>query len=171
MKDGELTPRGSAEQWRFTPSLLDTNSFSFASFANQPPSYYTPAPGALNTTYHNQTAGDLHTPGLAFHLGTPLSMSPHEGALHAASFDMHGFGTGMFQTSTYQNPTAYPQQHQAYPPSMLVHQDSGYEPMEGSPKDDSDLNPGFRRESQIAPKECSSLEGNMAAPPLPSTEK
>ncbi|KAF2805255.1 uncharacterized protein BDZ99DRAFT_574850 [Mytilinidion resinicola] len=52
------TPRGSHDSWRFSPSLLDPNSFSFNSFANQPPGYYTPTPGGVGTLYHNQ-ASDL----------------------------------------------------------------------------------------------------------------
>ena len=98
-------------------------------------------------------------------------MSMSEDALHAASFDMHGFGTEMFQNPAFQNATTYPQQHQTFPPSMLVHQDSGYEPMEGSPGENADGNPGLGADSQIAFQRSRGLEGSMAAPPLPFAEK
>ena len=58
-RDQDPTPRASHEPWRFTPSLLDPNSYAFNSFANAPPGYYTPTPGGNNTLFHSQ-AGDLH---------------------------------------------------------------------------------------------------------------
>ncbi|RQM08326.1 hypothetical protein DH86_00003839, partial [Scytalidium sp. 3C] len=75
IKDFDPTPRAQHEPWRFTPSLLDPNSFAFNNFANQPLGFYTPTPGGTNAIYHSQ-AGDLHTPGMGIGvLGTPLSLS------------------------------------------------------------------------------------------------
>ncbi|KAI0439553.1 CP2 transcription factor-domain-containing protein [Xylaria telfairii] len=139
-RDQDPTPRASGAEWRFTPSLLDHNTFSFGSFANQPPGFYTPTPGGTNTLYHPQ-AGDLHTPslGLAMGLTTPLSLPTSDGAIHA--------GHGMMDMSHFQ-PALPPQFHQpfssfiqpapqqpAFPPSSLVHLDTGYETMDhdGSP--------------------------------------
>lgn len=143
-RDQDPTPRASAEPWRFTPSLLDPNSFSFSAFANQPPGYYTPTPGGTNTIYHPQ-AGDLHTPtlSLGMGLGTPLSMPTSEGAMHSGApmmdlgqFHQHqGMPPHHFQQF---NPfiQAAPQQA-SYAPSSFVHQDTGYETMDqdGSPLD------------------------------------
>ncbi|TAQ83173.1 hypothetical protein B7494_g8503 [Chlorociboria aeruginascens] len=133
IKDLDPTPRAQHEPWRFTPSLLDPNSFAFASFANQPPGYYTPTPGGTNTLYHNQ-AGDLHTPGMGMGLGlgTPLSLPSSSDGLHP--------GPVMDIPSPNQpQPQQQQQQQQSYAPSSFVHQDTGYETMEhdGSPMDDS----------------------------------
>lgn len=142
-KDQDPTPKASAtEQWRFTPSLLDPGSFSFSSFANQPPGYYTPTPGGTNTIYHPQ-AGDLHTPtlGLGMGLGTPLSMPTSDGPVHAGAtmMDMSAFhhpGTMHPQHFSHFNPFIQPPQpQQSFAPSSFVHQDTGYETMDqdGSP--------------------------------------
>jgi hypothetical protein len=151
IKDLDPTPRAQHEAWRFTPSLLDPNSFSFAQFANQPPGYYTPTSGGTNALYHNQ-AGDLHTPGMGMNmgLGTPLSLSNSAEAIHATSMmDLSGFGHNMPPQFHNYNPFSQPSQHHlhqqnqvlppdSYAPSSFVHQDTGYETMEhdGSPMDD-----------------------------------
>ncbi|KAF2869004.1 CP2 transcription factor-domain-containing protein [Massariosphaeria phaeospora] len=135
IKDQDPTPRGSAEQWRFTPSLLDPNSFSFASFANQPPGYYTPTPGGTNTLYHSQ-AGDLHTPGFSFGLGTPLSLPTSEGGAHAGqpapNAHFHGFNPQALNVherfQQHPNPFALPSQHgQSFAPHQFSHQPSAFE--------------------------------------------
>ncbi|ORY60959.1 CP2 transcription factor [Pseudomassariella vexata] len=141
-RDQDPTPRGSGEPWRFTPSMLDPNSFSFSAFANQPPGYYTPTPGGNNTLYHPQ-AGDLHTPtmGLGMGLGTPLSLPTSEAAMHSGApmVDLAHFQHGMpphhFQTFNPFMQAAPPQP--SFAPSSFVHQDTGYETMDqdGSPLD------------------------------------
>lgn len=140
-RDQDPTPRASNEPWRFTPSLLDPNSFSFSTFANQPPGYYTPTPGGTNTLYHSQ-AGDLHTPTLGFGmgLGTPLSMPTSEAALHSgpAMMDLASFPHGMHPQQFHFNPFVQPSAPQpSFAPSSFVHQDTGYETMDqdGSPMD------------------------------------
>jgi len=157
IKDLDPTPRGQHEPWRFTPSLLDPNSFAFSAFANQPPGYYTPTPGGTNTLYHNQ-AGDLHTPGMGMGmgLGTPLSLPTSADGMHASTMmDMSAFSHQMPPQFHNYNPFGAPQQqhhqqhqhlhqqqHQqnSYAPSSFVHQDTGYETMEhdGSPLGDDD---------------------------------
>ena len=120
--------------------MLDPNSFSFSTFANQPPGYYTPTPGGTNTLYHPQ-AGDLHTPtlGLGMGLGTPLSMPTSEGALHSgtAVVDLGGFhhGLGPHQFHPFNPFIQPPPPQQSFAPSSFVHQDTGYETMDqdGSP--------------------------------------
>ncbi|KAI1195418.1 CP2 transcription factor-domain-containing protein [Nemania serpens] len=140
-RDQDPTPRASGAEWRFTPSLLDPTSFSFNSFANQQPGYYTPTPGGTNTLYHNQ-AGDLHTPSLSLGVGlnTPLSLPTSEGAIHA--------GPGMMDIPHFQPPMPTHQFHPSFnpfmqpapqqptfAPSSFVHHDTGYETMDhdGSP--------------------------------------
>ncbi|MCJ1323050.1 hypothetical protein MMC15_008401 [Xylographa vitiligo] len=169
VKDPEITPRGSTDPWRFTPSLLDTNSFAFSAFANQPPGYYTPIPGGVNTLYHNQ-AGDLHTPNLGFHLGTPLSMPLADHSMHAGpSFEMHTFHPQMYQPQPFSQAHQYAPQ-QSFAPSSFIHQDSGYEAMEGSPENDMHMNPEVHRESLVTVP-SHRFESSMAAPPIPSIEK
>ncbi|KAL2016892.1 hypothetical protein VTK56DRAFT_2892 [Thermocarpiscus australiensis] len=156
-RDQDPTPRASNDPWRFTPSLLDPGSFSFASFANQPPGYYTPTPGGTNTLYHPQ-AGDLHTPTLGTGLGlnTPLSMPTSDGAVHsgAGTMDMSGFHHGFHPQQFHQfNPFIQPPPPQpSFAPSSFVQQDTGYETMdqEGSPMD-----------SEHAVERIRSIDGNL----------
>ncbi|KAK5662587.1 hypothetical protein OQA88_8501 [Cercophora sp. LCS_1] len=142
-RDQDPTPRASNEPWRFTPSLLDPGSFSFASFGGHPGGYYTPTPGGTNTLYHPQ-AGDLHTPtlSLGMGLGTPLSMPTTEGGVHSGptSLDMGGYHHGFHPHHQFQhfNPFIQPPPPQpSFAPSSFVHQDTGYETMDqdGSPMD------------------------------------
>lgn len=138
IKDLDPTPRGSHEPWRFTPSMLDPNSFAFHSFANQPPGYYTPTPGGTNTLYHHQ-AGDLHTPsGFTMGLGTPLSLPTSEGALHAAqqsTAPIPGFTAMASHTFQNSNPFAMhqqPQHHQntTFAPHQFHHPDPSFHQLE-----------------------------------------
>lgn len=142
-RDQDPTPRASGAEWRFTPSLLDPSSFSFTTFANQPPGYYTPTPGGTNTLYHSQ-AGDLHTPsmGLSMGLGTPLSLPTSEVAIQAgaAMMDLTQYHQGIPppQFQQHYNPFIQPTPPQpSFAPSSFVHQDTGYETMDhdGSPLD------------------------------------
>ncbi|EER26334.1 hypothetical protein D8B26_003303 [Coccidioides posadasii str. Silveira] len=70
-KDTDGISKVPPEQWNFTPSLMDPNSFAFSSFANQPPAYYAASPtaGALANPAHS---GDMPTPNMALSLLTPL---------------------------------------------------------------------------------------------------
>jgi len=156
--DQDPTPRASAEPWRFTPSLLDPESFSFSAFANQPPGYYTPTPGGTNTLYHPQ-AGDLHTPtlGLGMGLGTPLSLPTSDRGIHVHGmpgppmmdmsgqhFHHPGLHPQHFQQHfhPFMHPAQQQQQQQqqqpSFAPSTFIHQDTGYETMDqdGSPLSD-----------------------------------
>jgi hypothetical protein len=140
-KDPDITPKPMADSWRLTPSFMDPNSYAFTSFANQPPGYYTPTPGGINTLYHSQ-AGDLHTPGMGMHLGTPLSM-PHTGQSlqsHDSGVEMQHFQPHLvnhhhhFHNPFMQQQQPQQSQQQSFAPShFLQHQDSGYEAIEHSP--------------------------------------
>ncbi|KND93065.1 Grainyhead-like protein 2 [Tolypocladium ophioglossoides CBS 100239] len=140
-RDQDPTPRASHEPWRFTPSLLDPNSYAFNSFANAPPGYYTPTPGGIGTLLHPQ-AGDLHTPNMAMGhgLGTSLSMPNSGNAIHpgATTMDLAGFQTLQPHQFHHFNPFIQAPPPQAgFAPSTFVHQDTGYETMEpdSSPMD------------------------------------
>ena len=124
---------GEPDHWRFTPSILDTNSFTFASFANHQTSDFDATPGGTNTVFHNNQAGDLHTPGMGFQLGTPLSVANSAGQSDTtAAIDMHGFHTHLLHAQPFQNPSRFTPQ-QSYAPSSFIHQDSAYDTMEHPP--------------------------------------
>lgn len=56
--DLDPTPKASTgAHFRFTPSLLDPNSTAFATFAAQPPGYYTPTPGISTLGPHSYGLG------------------------------------------------------------------------------------------------------------------
>lgn len=195
IKDLDPTPKAQHEAWRFTPSLLDPNSFAFSSFANQPPGYYTPTPGGTNTLYHNQ-AGDLHTPGMGMGfgmgLGTPLSMPTSADALHASTMmDPNAFSHHIPPHFHNYNPFGHPhqqhhphhqhqqqeQQQQSYAPSSFVHQDTGYETMEqdGSPMDDDGrigpMDTTLQHHSPIMTFQPTHYDMSMAAQMPASAEK
>lgn len=171
-KDPNKTPRDASDAWRFTPSILDTNSFAFASFANQPPAYYTPNAGGTGTAYHNQ-AGDLHTPGMGFNLGTPLSMPTSDSNIHSTT-DIQGFNPQMFEAHHYHASNIYPSQ-QSYAPSSFIHQEPGFDAMEAStgdsPAHDIKMEADMRRESNLAAFTPRTFESMAAPPPLPPLEK
>ncbi|KAI9886627.1 MAG: hypothetical protein M1823_001541 [Watsoniomyces obsoletus] len=103
--DHDPTPRGNQDPWRFTPALLDPNSFAFASLVNQPPAYDTPTSAGGHQAWYHSQAGDLHTPGMALGLGTPLSMpttqpDPHVGTV----VDMHDFSQHHHHHHHHQHP-------------------------------------------------------------------
>ncbi|KAF1984034.1 hypothetical protein K402DRAFT_423116 [Aulographum hederae CBS 113979] len=173
LKDLDPTPRGSNEQWRFTPSLMDPNSFAFSSFANQPPGYYTPTPGGTNTLYHNQ-AGDLHTPGFSMGLGTPLSMPTSENAIHvgqqsgAPMHDFHGMAPQVFH-----NPNPFTmQQHHSFAPHHFTHQPDMFHGMEQHHEEShmdqmhSDVEMHERSPVMSFPHQPQTFETTMRPPPV-----
>ncbi|KAH7184488.1 CP2 transcription factor-domain-containing protein [Fusarium oxysporum] len=141
-RNQDPTPRATDEPWRFTPSLLDPNSMSFASFANAPPGYYTPTPSSTNTLFHPQ-AGNLQTPtmGLGMGLGTQLSM-PNSGDVMQsvpgpAVIEMAGFQPLPAHPFHHFNPFIQgPLPQQSFAPSTFVHQDTVYETMDSEPSEE-----------------------------------
>ncbi len=172
-KDPNKTPRDGGDQWRFTPSILDSNSFGFPSFANHPPGYYTPTPGGTSTAYHNQ-AGDLHTPGMGFNLGTPLSMPTSDGNAHPASTNLHGFHSHLYNSHQFSATNVYAPP-QSFAPSTFVHQDPGFDAMDASnsesPTHDMKMEVAPRGNSSVVSFAPSAFEPSMPAPPLPMLEK
>lgn len=172
LKDHDSTPKGLHDQWRFTPSLMDPNSFAFASFANQPPGYYTPTPGGINTLYHSQ-AGDLHTPGMGMNVGTPLSLPASGGALPADSaIDMHQFHPQLLQAHQFHNVNPFAPQ-QSFAPSTFMHHDSGYGAMEHSGEASPEDNMGLTHDRESMPGQAISrrLDGSMIPASMPVGEK
>ncbi|KAL9605674.1 MAG: hypothetical protein Q9179_001139 [Wetmoreana sp. 5 TL-2023] len=113
------------DEWRLTPSFMDANSFAFASLPNQTPGYCTPGTSGTGTYYHNK-AGDLHTPNLDFHLGTPLSLPHSEGRSHAATaFDVRGFQPNFLESHEFQAAEHFGAP-QTFVSSSFLHQDSGF---------------------------------------------
>jgi hypothetical protein len=179
-KDHDSTPKPMADSWRLTPSFMDPNSFAFTAFANQPPGYYTPTPGGINTLYHSQ-AGDLHTPGMGMHLGTPLSMPHTDQSLqsHDSGIEMQHFQPHLvnphhqFHDPFVQQQQQQPQQQSFAPSHFLQHHDSGYEAMEHSPHK---LSPQQQQNKfmggVIHPQAISGPpETNIPAPLVPGGEK
>ncbi|KAI1006772.1 hypothetical protein K3495_g1448 [Podosphaera aphanis] len=145
IKDIESSTRSQHEQWRFTPSLLDPNSFSFSPFASQPPGYYSPSPGGSHSQWHNQT-GEDHPSGINMNLGmqTPLSLPASTDSLPVAPIlDMSTFSHQIQPQFQIFNPFGHhsDQQHQQTtfaPSTFLQHQEIGYDTLDhhGSPMDD-----------------------------------
>ncbi|KAF1946578.1 hypothetical protein EJ02DRAFT_215150 [Clathrospora elynae] len=180
IKDQDPTPRGNTEPWRFTPSLLDPNSFAFTSFANQPPGYYTPTPGGTNTLYQSQ-AGDLHTPGFSFGLGTPLSLPTSEGGVHAnqhaPTAHLHGFNPHALGTHHFQNvnPFGMHSHHsQSFAPHQFTHQPSAFDhgnitqSHEDSPMDNMAPEIDMQDQSPLIGFAPHSYEDNMVAAVAPA---
>ena len=161
-----------ADHWRFTPSILDTNSFSFASFANQPAGDFAPASSGINNAILHSQAGDLHTPGMAFQLGTPLSSD-----ISTSTIDMHGFQPQLLQSQPFQPSENLPhpqKQQQSYAPSSFVHRDSGYDTTENTNRDFL----AQKHETKEAAHDMmryaqyqSNAYDSMAAPRIPSMQK
>jgi hypothetical protein len=171
-KDHDATPK-LHDNWRFTPSLMDPNSFAFSTFANQPPGYYTPTPGGVNTLYHSQ-AGDLHTPGMGMNIGTPLSLPQTAHALSTANVNvpLQHYQPQMLQPHQFENVPSYAPQHVFAPSSFLQHKDSGYEPMSHSPQQ----SPHSKTEMGMLPpgamaSVAQNVDSGMAAPSGPAGER
>jgi hypothetical protein len=133
VKGNDSTPRA-VQDFRFTPSLMDPNSFQFMALANQPPGYYAPTPGGMTTLYHHQ-AGDLHTP-LGYNIVTPnsipnslstgLPVDPH------GEMNLHGFhNPAPFMPHHLEDIHPYSQQA-GFAPSTFLQSDSGYDTMDRS---------------------------------------
>ena len=151
---------------------MDPNSFAFSTFANQPPGYYTPTPGGMNTVYHN-TAGDLHTPGLGMAVGTPLSLPNSSGMMHsgAPAVDMHAFSThNLHPQQHFQNFNPFADQ-QTFAPSQFSHEPSAFEHTDMDAEGDISPTEGFSSHQSPTMLHVSRYDGSMPAPPLPASEK
>ncbi|PHH60338.1 hypothetical protein CDD81_1823 [Ophiocordyceps australis] len=120
-RDHDPTPRAAPDGWRFTPALLDSNSFAFGPFAN----YYTATPGATSAMLPSQGP-------MATGLGTPLSMAASAEAVHpgAAVLEMAGFQSLQPHGLHGFNPFLQASYASHFAPSPFVHHDTGYETMD-----------------------------------------
>ena len=110
------------DQWRFTPSMLDTNSFTFTQFANEGAHDCAVASPNLSGIFHNQ-AGDLHTPGMVFQVGTSFS---NDNSHSGSALDAHSLHPNLLHTHPF-NTTNDLEPQRTYAPSSFLHQDSGYQ--------------------------------------------
>ena len=101
-----------------TPSMLDPDSYTFTSFANQPPGYYTPTPGGTSTLYHSQ-AGDLHASNFSFGLNTPLSLATSEASISAGQTSISAATSATTALPGYQPPAIAPHHFQNPEPFSL----------------------------------------------------
>lgn len=129
-EDLDPTPRAAAEPFRFTPSLLDPNSSAFAAFANQPPTYYTPTPGAPNAGFSNHV-NELPTPNMGISIGTPLSMSNGITMAPVTATDL-AFAPQTIQPHQFHTylPFAQPLQPQFVEPAFDRHESGPGSPMD-----------------------------------------
>jgi hypothetical protein len=176
------TPKPFTDNWRFTPSLMDPNSYAFSAFANQPPGYYTPTPGGFGTLYHPQ-AGDLHTPGMG--MNTPLSLPQSMHSLHAQDQFMqlqhfnphflhqhHAFQDAFHQHHQPQHHVPTQQNQTLAPQAFLQHQDSGYVAMDDTPHKTTPTQVEMGMEPQsIHQPMHQSMSGNIGMTSLPMGEK
>ena len=165
MRDIDHTPKGSAEAWRFTPSLMDPDSFAFTTFANQPPGYYTPISGGHTTLFHSQ-AGDLHTPSFNMGLETPLSNPTPEASLHAPTTvsSMHDL-SGMHGQSFH--PPDQLSMHQSFAPHHFSHSHTALDTLgstaEESSMEDMGIDLDVQDDSPILTFNPQNLEHGMRA--------
>lgn len=167
--DNPQDPEGALGDWdqtRFTPSMLDTNSFAFSNFVNQHSGEFsTPTPGPSNNFFHTQ-AGDLHTPGMAFQLGTPLSSDDSH---PVSAVDLHGFHPHLLDTQPFQDHANF-QPPQAFAPSSFVHQDSGYDTVDAANLDAPLQKLDEHQQHEVADFGTKPYEGALVSQ-MPSLEK
>lgn len=134
-KATEQTPKGLPDHWRFTPSIMDPNSYAFTSLANQPSTYYTATPTGMGISCHSQVP-DLSTPGMTLNLLSPLSIPPATSATDAAAMqsaiDMNSFHSFPPHPANGVDSFHHPP---PYTPSGFVNRDARYDPLhvENSP--------------------------------------
>ena len=167
--DNQQDPEGPLGDWdhsRFTPSMLDTNSFAFSNFVNQHSGEFsTPTPGGNNNFFHNQ-AGDLHTPGMAFQLGTPLSSDDSH---PVSAVDMQGFHPHLLHTQPFHDHRNF-QPQQSFAPSSFIHQDSGYDTVDASNIDVSPQKLDEHQQAELADYSTRAYEETPISQ-MPSLEK
>ncbi|PWY92431.1 hypothetical protein BO70DRAFT_367575 [Aspergillus heteromorphus CBS 117.55] len=98
-----------------------------------PPGYYTPNSGGLSAVYHNQ-AGDLHTPGMAMNMITPLSLAQQ---LPAPTINADPVALSLDQFDEQYLPPPFNNQHPftqqgSFAPSAFIQSDTGYDAMDES---------------------------------------
>ncbi|EGC43762.1 CP2 transcription factor [Histoplasma capsulatum var. duboisii H88] len=134
-KATEQTPKGLPDHWRFTPSIMDPNSYAFTSLANQPSTYYTATPTGMGISCHSQVP-DLSTPGMTLNLLSPLSIPPATSATDAAAMqsaiDMNSFHSFPPHPANGVDSFHHPP---PYTPCGFVNRDARYDPLhvENSP--------------------------------------
>ncbi|OAA73620.1 CP2 transcription factor [Cordyceps fumosorosea ARSEF 2679] len=172
--DQDPTPRANNDPWRFTPSLLDPNSFAFTAFGHGNTGLFTPGIHGPPPLYQSQ-AGDLHTPtmamlqGVTTPFGAPASL---EAMQSGAVMDPSAFHPVPNQQINQQIPPFQPYLQvpgQHFAPANFVQHDTGYETMEQDPSPMGSEEPDHRLiglKSQLA---INAAAMNLPLPP--SAEK
>ncbi|KAL8997081.1 MAG: hypothetical protein Q9169_003571 [Polycauliona sp. 2 TL-2023] len=171
-KAGEKTFRGASnDDWRLTSSFIDASSFAYASLTN-PTSGYCPSSAGGNGTFYHNKAGDLHTPNLGFHLGTPLNLPQSEGRnLPPAVFDMHGFQPSFLETHGFAAATDFGDA-QTFAPSSFLHQDSGFDTMDDTtPKQQTVAGSAMTRQSKISTLPPAMFHSSVQPPAFQAKDK
>lgn len=170
--DQDPTPRANNDPWRFTPSLLDPNSYAFAAFGHGNAGLFTPGIHGPQQMYQSQ-AGDLHTPTMAMlqSVTTPFGAPPSLEAMQSgAVMDPSAFHHTMPSHAIHHFQPYLQVPGQGFAPSF-AQQDTGYETMEQDPSPMGSEEPdarliGFPTKAQLAANAAS-----MSLPLPPSAEK
>ncbi|EJP69319.1 CP2 transcription factor [Beauveria bassiana ARSEF 2860] len=143
--DQDPTPRANNDPWRFTPSLLDPNSFAFNAYGHGNTGLFTPGLHGPQQLYQSQ-AGDLHTPTMAMlqsvttPFGAPSSLETMQSGAVMDPSAFHAVqGQQIHQFQPYLQVPG-----QTFPSSSFVQQDTGYETMEQDPSPMSSEEPDPR---------------------------
>ncbi|KAJ2971706.1 hypothetical protein NQ176_g7560 [Zarea fungicola] len=174
--DQDPTPRAANnDPWRFTPSLLDPNSFAFSAFGHANNGIYTPGMAGHGHLFQSQ-AGDLHTPTMAMlqgvqtPFGAPVSM---EAAMPSGVI----MDPSVFQQVPSQHMPHFqpylqvPGHAYAAPPSSFVQQDTGYETMEQDPSPMGSEEPDARIIGLTGKSQLAANAASMSLPLPPTAEK
>ncbi|KAL7951230.1 CP2 transcription factor domain-containing protein [Trichoderma barbatum] len=179
-RDMDPTPRAVNDPWRFTPSLLDANAFTFnpltpgvAGVAGTQ-AYYPPTPGGSGTLLPPQGLEMPPPPALAITTGleTPLSIPTTLDIIQPSIEVPNLTGFPAIETlpiAPYDPFVQAPPPQPAFVPSEFVHHDTGYETMDhdGSPMDSD---PSEERIPTIASAlHPQQLIGIQMAHPLPAS--
>lgn len=136
-----MTPKvGVREQFSMSPSMMDPNSDSFKSVANQLPSYLNAnSPGAnMNGSGYPSAvtqAADLSTPGMQLTALTPMGI-PHTTAPNNTSAMTNGHMTmdvNMFNSTPQFHGLAQGHDYngQLYAPPTFIHKNPDYDVLDG----------------------------------------
>ncbi|KAL4918559.1 CP2 transcription factor-domain-containing protein [Aspergillus aurantiobrunneus] len=128
-------PPPQAHDAQFMAPVVDPNSVQFVNPLNQLHGYYTPNSGNLSAGYHSP-AGDLHTPGMAISMITPLSLS-QQGHVptNSAGMPLDPFSQ-QFISPHFQNQQQFASQV-AFAPNEYVQGDMGFDAVDESHEETS----------------------------------
>ncbi|KAK0105977.1 hypothetical protein ONS95_004486 [Cadophora gregata] len=173
LNDPDITPRASHEPWRYTPPLLNSNSFLFAPFTGQLPGCFEPIAEGTSTLHYNEDA-DLPIPGveMGMGLGMPLVLPTSEDGVHIGWMtDRHCFPPQTAQPHEFYNFNLF-DPHQTFAPYYLSDQPPDVEPLgtsgETSPIGDDPVQTEIHSDSPSMNISSRPYDTSMS-PPLPAS--